>query len=92
MPAATLSPTAGGTTTEETQLAAPVKVFDPEGRSVNIPEETDRTVQFYLDQAGVTVGDSDVVYLDGRAITPDTIVPVGEATHVITVSSEIACG
>ena len=92
MSVATLSHPIGGVTAEETQLATPVKVFSPEGRSVDIPEETDRTVQFYLDQAGVTVDDSDVVYLDGRAIAPDTIVPVGKATHVITVSGEIACG
>jgi len=95
MSVATLAHHDGESATEEPRLdapAAPVKVFRLDGASVDVPEQADKTVQFYLDAVDITVGAGDVIYLDGRAVTGDTTVPVDQATHVITVSSEIACG
>jgi hypothetical protein len=92
MSVATIARHTGGDTTEEVRTGAPLKVFKLDGTSVDIPEEAGKTAQFYLDAADTTVEEGDVVYLDGRAITADTVVPTGEATHVITVTSEIACG
>lgn len=92
MSAVTLAPSEDKATAEQLLVGAPVKVFKTDGTSVDVPEEAGKTAQFYLDAAGFTVSESDVVYLDGRPVTPDTTVPVGTATHVITVSSEIACG
>lgn len=92
MSVATIARHTGEATTEEVRTSAPLKVFKLDGTSVDVPEKAGETAQFYLDAAGTSVDESDVVYLDGRAITADTVVPTGEATHVITVSSEIACG
>lgn len=92
MSAATIARHTGEGITEGVRTGAPLKVFNLDGVSVDVPEEAGKTVQFYLDAAGTTVEEGDVVYLDGRAITTDTIVSTGEATHVITVTSEIACG
>lgn len=92
MPVATIARHTGEGTTEEARPAAPLKVFRLDGTSVDVAEETGKTAQFYLDAADTVVEDGDVIYLDGRAVAPDTVVPTGGATHVITVTSEIACG
>lgn len=75
-----------------TGLANMVKVFTPGGSSVELPDEG-KTVGAYLADAQITVTEYDVVYLNGRAVGLDSVVPVGHnATNVITTSSEICCG
>jgi hypothetical protein len=82
-----------GRTIEEASTGIPLHVLPLGGSLVITTEEVGLTAQCYLDRIGITLAADEVLSLNGRVITPTTIVPASDgATNVLTISDEIGNG